>query len=174
MIQIPVLETDRLILRGIEARDVEAIIAFLMSDRAEFIGRKKSRSEAWRSVATLIGHWTLNGFGQWAVADKQDDRILGVVGPWCPDGWPEPELGWTLFADAEGRGIAHEAVLAARAHAYGPFGWTTAVSYIDPDNIRSINLAERLGARLDLTAKHPDFDGDPCLVYRHPAPGDLA
>lgn len=55
---------------------------------------------------------------------------------------------------------------AARTHAFHDLGWTTAVSYIHPDNARSITLAERLGATLDPKAQTPD--SDPCLVYRHP------
>jgi RimJ/RimL family protein N-acetyltransferase len=53
-----------------------------------------------------------------------------------------------------------------RAHAFRDLGWTTAVSYIDPDNARSIALAERLGAVRDRGARQPVFD-KPCLVYRH-------
>ena len=68
---------------------------------------------------------------------------LGLVGLWFPEGWHEPEIGWILFEGAEGRGIAREAAEAARAHAYGTLGWTTAVSVIHPGNARSIALADR-------------------------------
>ncbi|TMV69267.1 GNAT family N-acetyltransferase, partial [Thioclava sp. BHET1] len=79
------------------------------------------------------------------------------------------EMGWSLWsAEGEGRGYAREAARAVIAHAFGPLGWDTAVSYIAPDNARSIALAERLGAIRDDSAAHP---GDtPCLVYRHPKP----
>ena len=81
---------------------------------------------------------------------------------------PSPRsAGWSCAA-AEGRGIAAEAARALRDWAYAAQGWTTLVSYIDPENARSIRLAERLGARLDPDAPHPD--GRPCLVYRHPGP----
>jgi RimJ/RimL family protein N-acetyltransferase len=94
-----------------------------------------------------------------------------MAGPWYPADWSEPELGWTLWSAAhEGKGYAHEAAVAARAHAYSVLGWTTAVSYIDPDNARSIALAERLGATLDPDAAHHN-PAD--LVYRHPAPEAL-
>ncbi|MEM7668325.1 MAG: GNAT family N-acetyltransferase [Pseudomonadota bacterium] len=174
MIEAPVIETERLVLRGPNSRDTEAVMAFLMSERAEYIGRNASRAEAWRTFAMHIGHWTIRGFGLWAVTARDDDRILGMVGLWSPEGWPEKELGWTVLDGAQGRGIAHEAAVAARDYAYDALGWTTAVSYIDPDNERSIRLAERLGAVLDPDAAFPDFDGDPCLVYRHPGPGERA
>ena len=69
---------------------------------------------------------------------------------------------------AEGKGYAFEAAQAARAHAFDVLGWETAVSYIDPGNARSIELAERLGAVRDPEAA-PFHEGD--LVFRHSAPG---
>ena len=56
-----------------------------------------------------------------------------------------------------------------RDFAFGTLGWTTLVSFIDPENNRSIALAERLGAACDDRIDHPD--GGLTLVYRHPAPG---
>ncbi|MEM8790319.1 MAG: GNAT family N-acetyltransferase [Pseudomonadota bacterium] len=170
MISVPVIETERLRLRALGPQDIEAYVTFFASDRSRFIGGPRPRRDAWRTLATLIGHWQLRGWGPWAVADKSDDRILGTIGPWCPEGWPEPEMSWSVHDAAEGRGIAFEAAKAALNHAFTSFGWSTAVSYIDPENTRSIRLAERLGARPDPDADHPDFDGKPCLVYRHPAP----
>jgi RimJ/RimL family protein N-acetyltransferase len=96
-----------------------------------------------------------------------------MTGPWFPEGWPEQEIGWSLWsAEAEGRGFALEAAQAARGYAYGDLGWPTAVSYIRPENRRSIALAQRLGAVLDPDAATPDDSDD--LVYRHPAPGGRA
>jgi len=66
----------------------------------------------------------------------------------------------------EGRGIAYEAAKAAIAHAFDGLNWRTAVSYIHPENQRSIALAKKLGAILDHHAKVPD-PANPCLVYRH-------
>ena len=92
--------------------------------------------------------------------------------PWHPITWPEREIGWSVYDPAiEGTGIAREAAEAVRAWAYTTLGWTTAVSYIDPDNAASIRLAERLGCTLDEAAEKPE--GEPCLVYRHPAPEAL-
>ena len=56
---------------------------------------------------------------------------------------------------------------AARTHVFETLGWDTAVSYIDPQNARSIALAERLGAVRDDSAARPHPDD---LVYRHPKP----
>jgi RimJ/RimL family protein N-acetyltransferase len=114
----------------------------------------------------------LNGFGRWIVADRATDAALGVVGPFFPADWPEPEIAWSVFAEAEGRGIAFEAASAARAFAYDRLGWTTAISLIAPENIRSAALARRLGCREDGTHDHPVHGAIP--IWRHPGPAEAA
>lgn len=173
MTQSPVLTTDRLILRKPGGRDTDTVLAFFQSDRAEYVGGPYTLGRAWRHFASEVGHWDLLGFGMWAITLKGDDRILGLAGPWCPADWPEPEIGWLVFDGVEGKGIAFEAAQATLAHAFGTLGWTTAVSYIDHDNARSIALAKRLGAVLDPDAPQPKADYD-CLVFRHPTPGGAA
>lgn len=172
---VPVIATERLRLRAPELRDTEAMLAFQQSERFQFIDPDMDPEAGWRHWAAIIGHWVLRGFGLWTVTRHGSDETLGLIGCWEPKGWPEREIGWSLTAEAEGQGIGYEASVAARAYAYGSLGWTTAVSYIDPDNARSIRLAERLGAVRDPEAAVPPNDTpETCLVYRHPAPEQLA
>ena len=167
-IDAPVLGTERLTLRAPEAGDWEPWASFAASGRAQFIGGPIDREKAWRALGHVIGHWVLRGFGSFVFTLRDSQAPLGMAGPWFPEGWPERELGWTVWqTGAEGRGYAFEAAQAARTHAFGALGWTTAVSYIDRANARSIALAERLGAVLDPDAAKKDAED---LVYRHPAP----
>ncbi len=161
----PALETGRLILRAPCAADWPPSAAFLASERARFVGGPVAARAAWRIFGHVVGHWALRGFGLFVFCDKATGQALGTAGPWFPEGWPEPEIGWTLWrAGDEGRGLAFEAAQAALAHAFRDLGWQTAVSYIDAANARSIALAERLGARRDEAAAGPDPSD---LVYRH-------
>lgn len=167
----PVLETERLRLRAPQSSDWPFFCDFVMSPRSKFIRTDDiDEAKAWRAFGHLVGHWVLRGFGSFVFTLKDDDAPLGSLGPWYPHGWPERELGWTVWApEAEGKGYAFEAAKAARDHVFHDLGWDTAVSYIHPDNARSIALAERLGAVADPDAETPD-DDEPCLVYRHPTP----
>lgn len=171
----PVLETERLMLRAPAACDWPAFDAFLSSPRADFIrSAGYDPQQTWRAFGHVIGHWVLRGFGNFVFTLKGSERALGMTGPWFPAGWPEQEIGWTVWdADSEGKGLCFEAAQAARTYAYRTLGWTTAVSYVAPENRRSAALAERLGARIDPEAAHPAGD-KPCLVYRHPGPEVLA
>ncbi|CUI46856.1 GNAT family N-acetyltransferase [Cognatishimia activa] len=169
MSQSPTIRTDRLILRKPDASDLDAVLAFFQSERAEYVGGPYTLGKAWRQFAAEVGHWDLLGYGMWSVTTKDTGETLGLVGPWTPADWPETEIGWFMFENAEGKGYAFEAAQAAVNHAYETLGWDTAVSYIDKDNTRSIALAERLGASFDPNAPQPKPDM-PCLVYRHPRP----
>ena len=166
----PVLETERLILRAPQRGDYPAWAEFVSSDRARFIGGPLDAGPAWRAMGHLTGHWVHRGFGMFIFSCKSaPDTPIGMTGPWFPEGWPEQEIGWSLWsAAAEGCGYAFEAAFAARGYAYRDLGWPTAVSYIDRNNSRSIALAERLGAVPDPDAATPDNSDD--LVYRHPTP----
>jgi RimJ/RimL family protein N-acetyltransferase len=171
---IPVLATERLTLRAPGLRDFEATAAFLASERAAMIGGPLDRLGAWRALAGSLGHWELRGYGMWAVEETATGDFLGQVGMFNPEGWIAQEIGWWLAApEHEGKGFACEAALAARRYAYHVAGWREAFSVIHPDNLRSIRLAERLGATLDREQAVPGsaIPGSAIRrVYRHPAP----
>lgn len=174
MTAAPRIETERLVLRSPQASDLPAWTAFQLSDRSRYVRTGEvTEDTAWRAFASVCGHEVLRGFTMFVFALKETpDEPLGLAGPWFPHGWPEREIGWTLWSEAaEGKGYAREAAHAARAHAYETLGWEGAVSYIDPRNTRSIRLAERLGATPDWSAKTPR--GEPCVVFRHPSPEEL-
>jgi RimJ/RimL family protein N-acetyltransferase len=80
--------------------------------------------------------------------------------------FPEKELGWLVYDGHEGRGYATEAAAALRDWAARTLSLERLVSYIDAENVRSIAVAERLGAVLDPAAPKQD-PGD--LVYLHRA-----
>ncbi len=167
----PTLETERLILRPPSLDDFDALAAFYASPRAEFVGGPQSRELSWRSLALEAGHWVLRGFGRWTVVERATQKPIGIVGLWHPEGFPENELGWDLFDGATGKGYATEAAKAARAYAYDTLGWPTLISLIADQNVNSMRVAERLGARYDNDFTHERFG--PMQVWRHPEPEAL-
>jgi len=165
---IPTLHSEGLTLRAPTWDDFEGYAAFRASPRMVTTGGPYPRHEAFQQFCALLGHWTLRGYGRWLVTDREDDTALGVVGFFFPEGWPEPELAWSLYDGAEGRGIAHQAALAARTYAYDTLGWTTVISIVDPGNTRSVALARRLGCVED--GFHDHIAYGPLPIWRHPAP----
>ncbi len=169
------IETARLMLRRPVPADWDAFRDFMMSDRATVFGSQGNVGKAFRAFAAELGHWEMFGFGMFAVTRKGEERAVALVGPWTPPDWPEKEIGWmVLDGAAEGQGIAREAAEGALSYAWRVLRWDTVVSYIAEGNERSVRLAERLGARLDVQAVGPEAVGKVVLVYRHPRPEGLA
>ncbi len=168
MISIPTLETERLIMRPPGPQDFAAYRDFLASDRSKTIGGPYDAQQAWFKLAAIIGHWTMRGYGRWALDAKDGATALGFVGVLHSHDWPEPEIGWTVFEGAEGKSYAYEAAKAAQDYVYSALGWNRIVSLIDAANARSLALANRLGAQHEYDFKHPNFGT--LGVYVHPTP----
>ena len=164
-VQVPVLETQRLILREPRLADFDTYADFSASSRADFVGGPMDRAQAWRRFASGIGHWILRGFGLWTIEDKTTGAVAGRTGLIAHEGWPETELGWQIYDGFEGRGYAHEAATLARDHATRVMGLPPMISLIAPANSRSRRLAERMGAQVE---REDAVAGIPCLIYRHP------
>ena len=171
-LDIPVLETERLRFRMLSVDDFDEEVAFYATDRSKGVGGPLEAREVWRVLSTFIGHWVIHGYGMWALEDKATGRYAGRAGFLNPIDWPEPEIGWTLMAHAEGKGLAYEAALTVRDFAYKTLGWTTAISLILDDNTRSGALAKRLGCTRDGVFRHAKHGDVP--VWRHPGPEVLA
>ena len=173
MIDIPTLSTDRLILRTFRADDFEPY-AVMMADPevTRFLGEGKplSRADAWRQMATFIGHWTLRGFGLWAVEERATGRFIGRIGCHEPEGFPAFEIAYTLARAAWGRGYAREGAATALRFARETLHRTDITSIIRPANRGSIGVAQSLGARAGETV---EFYGAPSVLYRYPSSPDM-
>lgn len=166
--RIPEIETERLRLRLPKASDLPAHVAFRSSERSRGVGGPFDPASSFHHLAGIVGQWQLRGYGRWMVADRKTDAPFGIVGIYHPDDWPEPEIGWSVYEVAEGRGIAREAALASRDFAYETLGWSRIISLVAPENRRSVRLAERMGAERDGVFQHR-FHG-PLDVWVHPTP----
>ncbi|MBI4500942.1 MAG: GNAT family N-acetyltransferase [Gemmatimonadetes bacterium] len=146
------LETERLLLRPFRDTDIDAYAVMCADPEVmRYVGDRGvlSRDDAWRQMAMLVGHWHLRGFGMWAVEERATATFVGRVGLHFPDGWPDREVAWALARPYWDRGFGLEAARAALTHAFGPLQWQRAISLIDPENRRSIHLAERLGEQFE-------------------------
>ncbi|MGF1647002.1 MAG: GNAT family N-acetyltransferase [Kineosporiaceae bacterium] len=167
-LDIPTFTTERLRLTAFdEERHFEGVAAFFADPVSATYGGPCDRADAWRKFATYLGHWVIRGYGPWAVETRAAGEFVGIVGPWYPEGWPEPEITWALLPAQHGRGYATEAAGAALSAAYDVFGWTTATSVIASGNTPSIAVAERLGA---VRQAEVGYRYGAAYLYRHRPP----
>jgi RimJ/RimL family protein N-acetyltransferase len=147
---IPILNTDRLILRAITIDDWESYAAMWADARVtEFIGGEpRTRDVAWIKFVQSTGFWLLFSYGYWAITDR-NNRFVGIGGfaqqeRGIADLVGHPECGWTFVPDVWGRGIASEAVAAMVDWADSALGVETRC-LINQDNRASIKVAMRNG-----------------------------
>jgi RimJ/RimL family protein N-acetyltransferase len=165
------LETERLRLRQLRESDHEALTRnHADPELTRFLGGPASPAESWKWLLSMLGHWSMRGFGYFAVDVKASGDLCGAVGLLRHFDWPETELGWRIFRTEQGHGYATEAAQCVRRYAYEALGLTTLVSYIKPENVASRRLAERLGARHETTIQLRD---ETAAVYRHPGPQSI-
>jgi RimJ/RimL family protein N-acetyltransferase len=159
--ELPVIETERLRLRAPRLSDFDAWAEIFTGPAGPHLGGPFDRDDAFTGFAATCGLWLLRGHGLWTVEPKAGGAVLGFVLIGFEAGDQVPELGYLFRPTAEGQGFATEAARALRDHALGPMGLADLVSYIDPENPRSIRVAQRLGA-----VRGADFDGAQVWVHR--------
>lgn len=150
---IPVIETERLVLRGMVKADFSAFAAIWREPEVvRFIGNKpRPLAESWTVFLKVAGNWAIEGYGQWAITRREDGAFLGQTGFFTgmrgigADFDAAPEAGWVLTASAQGRGYGREAVTAAhRWFDAQPFGGRSH-AMIELGHAASFAIAESLG-----------------------------
>ena len=168
-LNIPRLETDRLWLRSWTVNDLDGLCQiFSTESNARFIGGKMERWQCYQYLLATIGHWCVSGWGKFAIEEKNSGSFVGFCGPTYADGWPEPEISYSLVPDYQGKGYAFEALKRCLLFVYDELGWKTAVCQIDKDNPSSQKVSEKLGAIKEADdIEFPNYTAD---VWRHLPP----
>lgn len=169
---VPVLETDRLLLRGHTLGDFDAVAAMWGDpDVVRYIGGKPAtREESWARLMRYVGHWVLMGYGFWVIEEKASGRFVGEGGfaDFQREMTPRidtPEQGWALTAAAHGKGYASEAVREMISWAEPHFGRRDFACIISPGNAASIRVAEKAGYR---ELARTSYKGEPSIVFQRP------
>lgn len=153
LLQVPVLETERLLLRGPKTEDLSEFAA--ISTEPDFFrflgGQPHSEEDVWRRLVGQYGHWMLMGYGHWTIEEKSTSHFIGTVGfadyqrGITPSIKGVPEAGWVLAPRVHGKGYASEAVQAALTWGDQHFPTPRTVCIIDPDNVASLRVAQKFG-----------------------------
>ncbi len=149
---VPVLETERLRLRGHVLTDFEASAAMWADPNVtRYIGGAPStREESWARFIRYPGHWHLVGHGYWVIEKKASGAMIGEGGfgsfkRGLEPPFDAPEQGWALSAAAHGKGYATEAAQAMIEWGEDHFGRRDFVCMIAPENTASLRVAAKLG-----------------------------
>ena len=166
LLEAPLLETERLRLRGYRATDFSAYAA-LWSDPVTVrhtTGNPLSPEDAWKKMLRNAGLWPVLGFGYWAIEEKSSGELIGEAGFADFKRGIQPSLdgsleaGWILDSRAHGKGYATEAVRATIAWGKEHFPQQSMTCLIHPDNAASLRLAERCGFEKLTQARYTHHD----------------
>ncbi|WP_343562036.1 GNAT family N-acetyltransferase [Kiloniella sp. b19] len=150
---VPVLETERLVLRGHQISDFEDVAALWADPQVveRISGRPSTAEESWSRLLRYTGHWIQLGYGYWVVTDKQNRSFLGEIGfanyrrQMSPPLGNTPEAGWALKSAAHGKGYATEAVQAILNWADTTLEHDRTVCIMSPSNTASLSVARKVG-----------------------------
>lgn len=152
------IERDGVLLRQWAAGDFEFYAAYLGSEAtARYYGGAVDAQKAWRHLASVIGHWTLRGFGVYAVTLR--GQLQGCAGLWEPHGWPCREFVYWFTEAAYAREGASKGARLALDLVKGAFSGEMITGFIHPENHQALSLARALGATLQ--GVEPLFDFGP-------------
>lgn len=144
------IETERLLLRNTEARDIPALVSMWTDPEVtRFMGGPRDATWLEENFAEDANNPDPLVYDQWPVVDKSSGEVIGYCGLLDKEveGRPEVELVYVLAPSAWGKGYATEMALALREHATRQLGLRRLIALIEPGNEPSARVAERVGFR---------------------------
>ncbi len=165
-----ILETPRLLLRRQVPEDLDALWELYCDPEVtKYIpDAPKTREEAREEL-----EWHMNGhprrpeLGLWATVLKENGEFIGRCGllPWHIEGRDEVEVAYTIARRYWGRGLGSEAAAAILKYGFENLGLDRLICTIEPENVASQHVAQRIGMKLDRRLEGMDGDNMPFLIY---------
>ena len=164
-----ILESQRLALREMSMDDLDFVAAMLAHpDVMRFYPKCYSREEAAIWINRQLDRYRSHGHGLWLVMDRATGEPVGQVGlsPQIVDGVEEPEIGYLIHRPYWRQGLASEAAIAVRDHAFTELGKDHVISLIRPVNLPSQGVARKLGMRPNRTTTFAELEHIVFLLTR--------
>ncbi len=145
---MPILETTRVVVRNLEAADLDALHAICSAPEVmryldDFVPYTREKSAA--AIENAMQSYETHGFGPWAFVSKAARAFLGFGGIEMLPGRSAPEISYILAPRYWGVGLAGEVAAALVAHAFEAIGLDTLGASADPRNLASIRIIEKVG-----------------------------
>lgn len=144
------LETERLVLRPLSEADLEALHRI----SNDLLVRRYLWDDEPVSMATIEGifaqsvrEFAEKGLGLFGIRLRGEEKLLGLCGFRSLENTGEIELAYELSPEWWGRGLATEASRACLHYAFEEVGLERVVAGVEPQNVASIKVIEKLGMR---------------------------
>ncbi len=139
------LETEQLILRPLDMKDVDAIYAMRSdSDVMQFIREPQNRAESANWVELVSSRWKKEQIGFCAMIEKSSGKFVGWCGLWQLKETGEIEIGYAVAKEFWGKGYATEAATEFLDYAFERLAIEKIVAVARPENAASRRVMEKL------------------------------
>lgn len=151
-----ILETERLILREMDASDLEKMFELDSNPLVHtYLGNKPihSRDEARGYINSLINQYRENGIGRWATIEKETGNFIGWSGLKYITGSKNlqsnfHDVGYRFLPKFWGKGYATEATHAALRYAFETMKLHEVIGTCHQENKASRRVLEKCGLQL--------------------------
>lgn len=148
---MPVLETERLVLRPMSAADAEALYRISNEPAVRHYlwdDRPVSRVTIERVVAQSVRLFSEERLGLFGIRLRDREEVVGFCGFARLQDMEEVELVYELDPELWGRGIATEAARACLGYAFKEVGLERMIAGTDRPNVASLRVIEKLGMKI--------------------------
>jgi [ribosomal protein S5]-alanine N-acetyltransferase len=160
------VETPRIILGLFDRNDLDALAPILADPQVMrfSLSGPKTKEQTQSTIERILLSYEKQGWGLYSIFHKFDQKLIGYCGFFSQqiDEQPEIEIGYRLAPAYWGKGFGTEAAKATRDYAFNQLGLTRLISIIEPENDRSIRVAEKIGMRYE---KDSSFGNLPVKIY---------
>ena len=162
-----ITQTKRLIIREFQVLDIEALAQILAKPEVmQFsLDGVLSTKQTAVKIQSFLDSYQKNGYGKWAVIDRQSGRLIGYCGIAVEEieGKPENELGYRIDSDFWGQGLATEAANACLEYGFSNLKLDYILGIVEPENQASIRVLEKVGMEF---TKESTWRGKVVFIYK--------
>lgn len=154
------LETERLILRPMNASDIDDVFEMRRDDEIMRFIREPvlSRREAENWINMISSRWAKDKIGFCSVIEKRSGKFAGWCGLWQLKENNEIEVGYAIAKDFWKKGFASESAQAILTYAFNKLDLKTVVAVARPENAGSRRVMEKIGMKFDYIGKFYERD----------------
>lgn len=152
------IETERLVIRSLEVADASPLAAIWSDpDVTRHMGGPRDFADIREGLEEDARAGAQAEIDLWPVVEKSSGRVIGHCGflEKDVDGQAEIELIYVLASDSWGKGYATEASSALRDYGFHQLGLRRVIALIDPENLVSARVAEKIGMEFESETQRP-------------------
>lgn len=143
-----ILKTDRFYLRQFREEDINSLHSiFSDTETMKYYPAPFSFDKTYNWIKRNQERYLEDGYGLWGICLNETNELIGDCGLVTQkvDGRTEVEIGYHINKKYWSKGFGSEAAKACKKYGFYQLGLNKLISIIDPSNIPSIRVAEKIG-----------------------------